>query len=230
MVPRACKNTTLDPSANPFQTLGEASPDPLSVAGGPRPSVVVESRAPTPSLFGASPSPFIGGGVGPIPFAANPPTAKRPRSDTTYLPGFTSETDPKSYWVQRFTAAAAARENPNMDTLVTTIAGFLAEIQADYLAGTLPLPGVSHPHPKTHLRREWSLQCPSGTTHPGPQAHSPTCCPPLVTGCGKTGEEARSTSTCKGATHSATCRHLLSSRPTYLPGEGDHPQRTPPPH
>ena len=136
MVPRARKNTTLDPSANPFQTLGEASPDPLSVAGGPRPSVVVESRAPTPSLFGASPSPFIGGGVGPIPFAANPPTAKRPRSDNTYLPGFTSETDPKSYWVQRFTAAAAAQENPNMDTLVTTIAGFLAEIQADYLART----------------------------------------------------------------------------------------------
>ena len=90
MVPRARKNTTLDPSANPFQALGEASPDPLSMAGGPRPSVVVESRAPTPSLFGASPSPFTGGGVGPLPFAANPPTAKRPRSDTSYLPGFKS--------------------------------------------------------------------------------------------------------------------------------------------
>ena len=136
MVPRAHKNTTLDHSANPFETLGEASPDPLSVAGGPRPPVVVESRAPTPSLFGASPSPFTGEGVGPIPLAANPPAAKRPRSDTTYLPGFTSETDPKSYWVQRFASSAAAQENPNMDTLVTTIAGFLAEIQADYLART----------------------------------------------------------------------------------------------
>ena len=136
MVPRARKNTTLDPSANPFQALGEASPDPLSVAGGPRPSVVVESRAPTPSLFGASPSPFTGGGAGPLPFAANPPTAKRLRSDTSYLPGFTSETDPKAYWVQRFAAAAATQENPSMDALVTTIAGFLAEIQADYLAQT----------------------------------------------------------------------------------------------
>ena len=114
MVPRARKNTTLDPSANPFQALGEASPDTLSVAGGPRPSVVVESWAPTPSLFGASPSPFLGGGIGPIPLVANPPTAKCPRSDTTYLPGFTNETDPKSYWVQRFAAAAAAQENPNM--------------------------------------------------------------------------------------------------------------------
>ena len=134
MVPRARKNTTLDPSANPFQALGEASPDPLSVAGGHRPSVVVESQAPTPSLFGASPSPFTKGGAGPLPFAAKPPTPKRPHSDTSYLPGFTSETDPKSYWVQRFAAAAAAQENPSMDALVTTIARFLAEIQADYLA------------------------------------------------------------------------------------------------
>ena len=134
MVPRARKNTTLDPSANPFQALGEASPDTLSVAGGPRPTVVVESRAPTPLLFGASPSCFQGGGAGPLPFAANPPTAKRPWSDTSYLPGVTSETDPKSYWVQRFAAAAAAHENPSMDALITTIAGFLAEIQADYLA------------------------------------------------------------------------------------------------
>ena len=131
MVPRARENTTLDPSANPFQALGEAFPDPLSVAGGHRRSVVVESRAPTPSLLGASPSPFTGRGAGPLPFAANPPTAKRPRSDTSYLPGFTSETDPKSYWVQRFAAAAAAQENPGMDALVTTIAGFLAEIQAN---------------------------------------------------------------------------------------------------
>ena len=136
MVPRTRKNTTLDPSANPFQALGEASPDPLSVAGGPRPSVVVESRAPTPSLCGASPSPFTGGGAGPLPFAANPPTAKRPRRDTSNLPGFTIETDPKSYWVQRFAAAAAAQENASMDALVTTIAEFLAEIQADYLAQT----------------------------------------------------------------------------------------------
>ena len=136
MVPRASKNTTLNPSANPFQALGKASPDPLSVAGCPRPSVVVESRAPTPSLFGASPSPFTGGGAGPLPLAANPPTAKRPRSDTSYLPGFTSETDPKSYWVQQFAAAAATQENPSMDALVITIAGFLAEIQAVYLAQT----------------------------------------------------------------------------------------------
>ena len=97
MVPRARKNTTLDPSANLSQALGEASPDSLSMTGGPRPSVVVESRAPTPSLFGTGPSPFTGGGTGAYPFAANPPTAKRPCSDTTYLPGFTSETDPKSY-------------------------------------------------------------------------------------------------------------------------------------
>ena len=136
MVPQARKNTTLDPSTNPFQALGEASPAPLSVAGGPRPSVVVESRAPTPLLFGASPSPFTGGGAGPLPFAANPPTAKSLCRDTSYLPGFTSETDPKAYWVQRFASAAAAQENPSMDALVTTIAGFLAEIQADYLAQT----------------------------------------------------------------------------------------------
>ena len=108
MVPWACINTTLNPSANPFQALGEASPNPLSVAGGPRPSLVIESRAPRPLLFGASPSPFTGGGADPLPFTANPPTVKRPRSDTSYLPGFTSETDPKGYWVQRFAAAAAA--------------------------------------------------------------------------------------------------------------------------
>ena len=140
MVPRARKNTTLDPSANPPQRLKEASPDPLSVTGGPRPSVVVESRAPTPSLFGTGPSPFTGGGNVTYPFAANPPKGKRPRSDTTYLPRFTSETDLTSYWVQRFAAAAAAQENPSTDTLVTTIAGFLAEIQADYLAWTDKLP------------------------------------------------------------------------------------------
>ena len=136
MVPRARKNTTLDPSANPFQGLAEASPDPLSVAGGPRQSVVVESWAPTPSLLGASPSPFTGGGAGPSPFAAYPPTAKRPGSDTSYLPGFTSETDPKAYWIQLFAAVAAAQKNPSMDTLVTTIAGFHAVIHADYLVQT----------------------------------------------------------------------------------------------
>ena len=131
------KNTTLDPSANSFQALGEASPDPLSRMGGPRPSVVVESRASTPSLFGAGVTPsFTGAAASNLFSTANPPTAIRPRSDTTYLPGFTSETDPKSYWIQRFAAAAAAQENPSMDTLVTTIAGFLAEIQADYLAQT----------------------------------------------------------------------------------------------
>ena len=136
MVPRARKNTTLDPSTNPPQGLGEASPDPFSMAGGPRPSVVVESRVLTPSLFGTGPSPFTGRGTGTYPFEANPSTANRPHSDTTYVPGFTSETDPKSYWVQWFAAAAAAQENPSMDTLVTTIARFLAEIQADYLART----------------------------------------------------------------------------------------------
>ena len=136
MVPRARKNTTLDLSAKPPQRLGEASPDPLSITGGPRPSVVVESRAPTASLFGTGPSPFTGGGTGTYPFADNPPTAKRPRRDITYLPRFTSETDPTSYWVQRFAAVAVAQENPSMDTSVTTIAGFLGEIQADYLART----------------------------------------------------------------------------------------------
>ena len=131
------KNTTLDPSANPFQALGEAPPDPLSVTGGPRPSVVVELRAPTPSLFGAGVTPsFTGAAASSLFSTANPPTAKRPHSDTTYLPGFTSETDPKSYWIQRFVAAAATQENPSMDNLVTTIAGLLAEIQADYLAQT----------------------------------------------------------------------------------------------
>ena len=136
MVPWAWKNTTFDPSANPSQALREASPDPLTMAGGPRPSVGVESQAPTPLLFGTGSSPFTGGGTGTYPFAANTPTAKRPRSNTTYLPGFTSERDPKSYWVQRFAAAAAAQEHPSMDTLITTIAGFHAEIQADYLART----------------------------------------------------------------------------------------------
>ena len=130
-------NTTLDPSANPFQALGEASPDLLSVTGGPRPSVMVESRAPTPSLFGAGAIPsFTGAAASSLFSTANPPTAKRPRSDTTYLTGFTSETDPKCYWIQRFAAAAAAQENPSMDTIVTTIARFLAEIQADYPAQT----------------------------------------------------------------------------------------------
>ena len=38
--------------------------------------------------------------------------------------------------MQRFAAAAAAQENPSMDTLVTTITGSLAKIQADYLAQT----------------------------------------------------------------------------------------------
>ena len=75
MVPRARQNTTLDPSANPSQGLGEASPDPLSITGGPRPAVVVESWAPTPSLFGTGPTTFKGGGTGNYPLAANPPTA-----------------------------------------------------------------------------------------------------------------------------------------------------------
>ena len=136
MVPRARKNTPLDPSAHPSEVLGEASPDPLSITGGPRPSVVVESLAPTPSLFKTSHSPLTGEGTGTYPLAANPPTAKRPGSDTTYIPGFTSEKDPKSYWVQWFAAAAAAQENPSMDALVTTITGCLAEIQANYLART----------------------------------------------------------------------------------------------
>ena len=128
MVPRVRKNTTLDPSGNPLEGLEEASPDPLSLTGGLRLSIVGESRAPTPSLFGNGPSPFTEGGTGTYPFAANPATAKRLRSDTTYLPGFTSETDPKSYWVQRLAAAAAAQENHSIDTLVTAIAAFLAEI------------------------------------------------------------------------------------------------------
>ena len=80
--------------------------------------------------------PSQGEGKGPFPSQPTSPTAKRPRSDTSYLPGFTSETDPKSYWIQRFAAAATAQENPSMDTLITTIAGFLAEIQGDYLAQT----------------------------------------------------------------------------------------------
>ena len=123
MPPKGKKNTTLDPSANPFQALGETSPDPLSRTGGPRPSVMVESRAPTPSLFGAGATPsFTGAAASSLFSTANPPTAKSPRSDTTYLPGFTSEMDPKSYWIQWFAAAAAAKETPSMDTLVTTIA------------------------------------------------------------------------------------------------------------
>ena len=137
MPPKGKKNTTIDPSASPFQALGEASPDPLSMTGGPRPSVVVELQAPTPSLFGARASPsFTGAAASSLFSTANPLTAKRPRSDTTYLPGFTSKTDPKSYWIQRFAAPAAAQENPSMDTHVTTIARFLADIQADYLAQT----------------------------------------------------------------------------------------------
>ena len=149
-------------------------------------------------------------------FAANHPTAKRPCSDTSYLPGFTSETDPKSYWVQQFAAAPAAQENPSLDALVTTIAGFLAEIQADYLAQTDKLrsaieytessgrrthQGLNRlemrmcslhqesptptPTPACLARRGWP--CPSGTTHPGPKAYSPTCGPPLVAGCWQVG-------------------------------------------
>ena len=134
------KITTLDPSANPFQTLGEASPDPLSVAVGPRPSVLVESRAPTPSLFTAGAATMSTGAAASSIFStANPPTAKRPHSDTSYLPGFptfnflTNKETITSYWVERFASAAAAQENPTMDTLVTTIAGFFTEIQYDYL-------------------------------------------------------------------------------------------------
>ena len=89
---------------------------------------------PTPSLCGANPSPFTGGGAGPLRFATNPSTAKRPCSDTSYLLGLNSETDPKSYWVQQFAAAAAAQEKPSIDALITRIAGFLAEIQANYHA------------------------------------------------------------------------------------------------
>ena len=144
------KNTTLDPSANPFQTLGEASPDPLSMAGGPRPSIVVESRAPTPSLFTAGTAPMSTGAAPRSIFStanpptanpptANPPTAKHPRSDTSYLPGFpafnflTNTETIMSYWVERFASVAAAQDNYTMDTLVKTIAGFFTEIQYDYL-------------------------------------------------------------------------------------------------
>ena len=89
MPPKGKKNTTVNPSANPFQALGEAFPDPLSVVGGPRPPVVVESRAPSPSLFSAGTAPMTTGAAASSIFsAANPPTAKRQRSDTSYLPGF----------------------------------------------------------------------------------------------------------------------------------------------
>ena len=134
------KNTTLDPSANPFQALGEASPDLLSMAGGPRSPVVVESWAPTPSLFSAGTGPItMGAAASSIFSTANPPTAKHPHSDTSYFPGFpafnflTNTETIKSYWVGRFASAAAAQENPTMDTLVTTIARFFTEIQYDYL-------------------------------------------------------------------------------------------------
>ena len=139
-MPSKGKNTTLNPSANPFQVLGEASPDPLSMAGGPRPSVVVESWAPTHSLFAAGATPMTtGAAAGSIFSTANPPTAKCPRRDTSYLPGFpafnflTNKETITSYWVGCFALAAAAQENPTMDTLVTTIAGFFTEIQYDYL-------------------------------------------------------------------------------------------------
>ena len=134
------KNTILDPSANPFQTLGEASADPLSMAGGPRPSVVVESRATTPSLFTAGAAPMsTGAAASSIISTANPLTPKRPRSDTSYLPGFpafkflTNKETITSYWFGRFASAAAAQENPTMDTIVTTIAGFFMDIQYNYL-------------------------------------------------------------------------------------------------
>ena len=134
------KNTTLDPSANPFQTLGEASSDPLSMAGGPRPSVVVESRVPTPSLFTAGAAPMSTAAAASSIFStANPPTAKRPHSDTSYLPCYpafnflTNKETITSYWVGHFALAAAAQENPTMDTIVTTIAGFFTEIKYDYL-------------------------------------------------------------------------------------------------
>ena len=138
MASKGKKNTTLDPSANPFQTMAEASPGPLSVPGVPRPSVVVESQAPTPSLFVASTPPISTGAAASSIFStAYPPTAKRPRSDTSYLPGFptfnflTNKETITSYWVEGFASAAAAQENPTMDTLVTTIAGFFTEIQYD---------------------------------------------------------------------------------------------------
>ena len=140
MPPKGKKNTTLDPSAHPFQALGEASPDPLSVAGGPRPPVVVESQAPTPSLFSAGTAPMTTGAAASSIFStANPLTAKSPRSGTSYLTGFpafnflTNKETITSYWIGRFSSAAAAQENPTMDTLVTTIAGFFTEIQYDYL-------------------------------------------------------------------------------------------------
>ena len=77
MPPKGKKNTTLDPSANPFQALGKDSPDPLSMAGGPGPPVVVESRAPTPSLFTAGAAPMTTGAAASSIFStANPPTAK----------------------------------------------------------------------------------------------------------------------------------------------------------
>ena len=134
------KNTNLDPSANPFQALGEASPDPLSVAGGPRLPAVVESRAPTPSLFSAGAAPMTTGAAASSIFStANPLIAKCPRSDTSYLPGFpafnflTNKETITSYWVGRCASAAAAQENTTMVTLVTTIAGFFTEIEYDYL-------------------------------------------------------------------------------------------------
>ena len=106
MPPKGKKNTALDPSANPFQVLGEASPDPLSVAGGPRPPVVVESRAPTPSLFSAGTAPMTTGAAASHIFStANPPTAKRQCRDTSYLPCFpafnflTNKETITSYWV-----------------------------------------------------------------------------------------------------------------------------------
>ena len=129
---------TTDPSANPFQPLGEASPDPLSMAGGPRPPVVVQLQAPTPSLFSAGTAPMTTAAAASIFATANPPTSKRLRSDTSYLPGFpsfnflTNKETITSYWVGRFVSAAAAQENPTMDTIVTTIAGFFTEIQYDY--------------------------------------------------------------------------------------------------
>ena len=140
MPSRGKKNTTLDPAANLFQALGEASPDPLSMAGGPRPPVVVELLVPTPSLFSAGAALMTTAAATSSIFpTANPPTAKRLCSHTSYLPGFPSfnfhtnkETIP-SYWVGCFASAAAAQENPTMDTLVTTIAGFFTEIQYDYL-------------------------------------------------------------------------------------------------